>query len=352
MSDQGLIRVGFIGAGGICRSRHLPGLAKIAGAEVVAVCNRSRTSGEAVARDFGIPEVMDDRRKLIARDDLDAIFIGTWPYMHREMSVAALEAGKHVLVEARMTMDGAAANAMCAAANAHPQRASVICAPRHRMPFEPFVRKTLADGVLGQVTLVELYHSGGGNLDCNSVTWREQAKYSGLQVLAMGICAETLNAWVGRYETLMAQTATPIAQKRDADGATVDIDIPQVATITGTLESGALIVEHHAGTIADKTTPRNQITIYGLEGTLRHDFFSGEVLLAKAGEELKPANVPAELRRDWMVEADFIDAVRAANAGKAWKVSPDFDEGLDYMRKVEAVHRSAAEGRAIRPADL
>ena len=57
----------------------------------------------------------------------------------------------------------------------------------------------------------------------------------------------------------------------------------------------------------------------------------------------------------WSVESDFIAAVRAAREGarpEARPVRPDFEEGLLYMRKVEAVHRSAASGQAVAPHTL
>src|SRR4051812_27380474 len=96
------LRIGIIGAGGIFKTRHLPGLRALSDVQVAVVCNRSRESGEAVAREWDIPEVVTEWRELIARDDLDAVFIGTWPYTHAEMSIAALEAGKHVFCQARM----------------------------------------------------------------------------------------------------------------------------------------------------------------------------------------------------------------------------------------------------------
>lgn len=346
------VRIGFIGAGAICRDRHLPGLAKLENAQVVAVCNRSRESGQAVARDFGIPDVMEDWRELIARDDLDAVFIGTWPYTHREMAVAVLEAGKHCFCQARMCMDLAEARDMVRAADAHPHLVNMICPPPHRMPFEPYIKQVLADGELGGITLVELFHSGGGNLDRKKITWREQVEYSGRQILAMGICAETLNAWVGPYRMLMAQTATPIPVKTDADGRPRSIEIPQVCTITGSLERGGLIVEHHSGLIVDQSRPRNEITIHGLKGTLHHPFMSGKVYRAGVGEPLREVDVPAELQRDWLVEQDFVEAVQAAREGRPRTVSPDFREGLAYMRKVEAVHLSAALGQGVNPSSL
>ena len=65
MSKQ--IRIGIIGAGGIFRSRHFPGLAKIKDAEVAAICNRSAASGRKIAKEFGIdPDIMTDPHALIA----------------------------------------------------------------------------------------------------------------------------------------------------------------------------------------------------------------------------------------------------------------------------------------------
>lgn len=84
------IRIGVIGAGNNTRVRHIPGLRAIDGVEVVSVCNRSRESSQRVAEAMAIPQVYDDWRQLIAADDIDAIVIGTWPYMHREMTCAAL----------------------------------------------------------------------------------------------------------------------------------------------------------------------------------------------------------------------------------------------------------------------
>jgi predicted dehydrogenase len=184
------------------------------------------------------------------------------------------------------------------------------------------------------------------------VSWREREELSGHQALALGILAETLNAWVGPYRRLSAEVATPLATKHDAAGKRVAIGIPQVLTISGVLDSGALVSEQHLGLAADLSTAGDSITLWGLRGTLRHRFLTDSIEYAPAGAELRPAEVPAELRRPWRVEADFVDAVQKARRGERWSVSPDFDEALDYMRKVEAVHLSAASGKAVEPAGL
>ena len=76
------IRVGFIGAGANTRLHHLPKLRAQPGVELAAVANRSRESGERVAKEFGVAKVYDDWREVVKAPDLDAICIGTWPYTH------------------------------------------------------------------------------------------------------------------------------------------------------------------------------------------------------------------------------------------------------------------------------
>ena len=88
MADK-TIRVGFVGAGGNCRLHHIPKLKAQPGVEIVAVANRSKESGEKVAKEFGIARVATDWRDVIGASDVDAICIGTWPYMHAELTIAA-----------------------------------------------------------------------------------------------------------------------------------------------------------------------------------------------------------------------------------------------------------------------
>jgi hypothetical protein len=94
--------VGIIGAGGNTKLRHIPNLLEIPGVQLHTVCNRSLGSSCAAAKAFGIPGATDSWRQVIDDPDIDAVVIGTWPYMHATLTCAALAAGKHVLCEARM----------------------------------------------------------------------------------------------------------------------------------------------------------------------------------------------------------------------------------------------------------
>src|SRR5438067_12461387 len=90
------LRVGLIGAGGNTKLRHIPGLRALPGVEIVAVCNRTDASTAAVARDYGIPRTFAQWEEVVADPDVDAVVIGTWPYLHAPITLAALAAGKHV----------------------------------------------------------------------------------------------------------------------------------------------------------------------------------------------------------------------------------------------------------------
>lgn len=92
------LKVGVIGVGGISDS-HLQSYRNNPDVELVAVCDLSEERADRQAVKFGVPHRYTDYRKLLARQDLDAVSICTWNAVHAEISIAALEAGKHVLVE-------------------------------------------------------------------------------------------------------------------------------------------------------------------------------------------------------------------------------------------------------------
>src|SRR5271163_2887524 len=113
------IRVGMIGAGGNTRLRHIPGFLAVEDVELLAVCNRRPESSTAIAREFNIPRIYQHWQDVVADPDIQAVAIGTWPYLHCPITLAALEAGKHVLTEARLAMNAAEAHDMLAASRRH-----------------------------------------------------------------------------------------------------------------------------------------------------------------------------------------------------------------------------------------
>jgi len=84
------IRVGLIGAGANTRARHIPGLRALPDVEIVAVCNRRPESTAAVAQEYNVPRTFERWQDLTADPDIDAVVIGTWPYLHCPITLAAL----------------------------------------------------------------------------------------------------------------------------------------------------------------------------------------------------------------------------------------------------------------------
>src|SRR5437016_3836637 len=111
------IRVAVIAAGGWVRHRIMPTLQAIEGVTLASVCNLRRETAEAAAQQFGIARVQDHWLEAVSAPDVDAVYVGGWPFLHERVTLAALSAGKHVLVEAHMASSAREAKAMLDAAN-------------------------------------------------------------------------------------------------------------------------------------------------------------------------------------------------------------------------------------------
>src|SRR2546425_66645 len=148
MTDTTL-RVGFVGAGNNTRRRHIPGFQKQPDVDLVAVANRTKESGERVAKEFAVARVYADWRDLVRARDVDAVCVGTWPDMHCEITLAALEHGKHVLCEARMAMDAAEGRRMLAAARRAPHLVAQLVPAPHTLEVDATLQALLAEGYAG-----------------------------------------------------------------------------------------------------------------------------------------------------------------------------------------------------------
>lgn len=342
------IRIAVIGAGGNTRSRHIPGLQAIEGVEIVAVCNRSEESGRLVADEFGIPRTTTDPRTLLADPNVDAIVIGTWPYRHRAYTVAALEASKHVLTEARMAMDATEAREMLAAARQHPHLvAQIVPSP---LDFKSWrtIRRMVTDGTLGEVREAHVNVLSGASLDPSTpLHWRERRDYSGTNTMTLGLYLEAVHRWLGPTQRVMADGATFITSRIDPEtGRPHPIDVPDSLGVLAVMESGTR-VSYRVSAVAAAPAGPNGVSLYGSKGTL-HWQAGDRMTFAPLGQQAQPLEPDAGTAGDWRVEADFIDSIRTG----APVTLTNFEDGLLYMRVTEAIARSRAEGRAVDVAEV
>ena len=177
------IRIGVIGAGGIVSSTHLPGLRRMPGVEVVAVANRSLESSRRAAAELDIPRAYASWEQLLDAGGIDAVLIGTWPYMHRAITLAALDSGRHVLCQARMANDAAEAHDMLNASRRHPDLVCQLVPSSSGYSIDRAMQTILASGQLGDLLSVEVqrlqrgFANFGGELD-----WRHNPELSGYNV--------------------------------------------------------------------------------------------------------------------------------------------------------------------------
>ncbi|MCH2211935.1 MAG: Gfo/Idh/MocA family oxidoreductase [Fuerstiella sp.] len=339
------IRVGIVGLGANTRLRHVPGLRACDSVEIVSVCNRRPESTQQAAGEYGIPRTFDTWQELVNDDDIDAVVIGTWPYLHCEITIAALQAGKHVLVEARMARDANEARRMFEASQKNTELVTQIVPSPFGLEVHRVVQELIQDGYVGELREVVVLGCNNSLMDPTTpLHWRQSKELSGLNMLAMGILHETLVRWVPDPVRVLAQTQIYTSKRTDAStGDSVDVSTPDSVHVLTELPGGARGIYHLSG--AMHHAPPMQIRIFGSEGTLHCVCNPDDQLLgARAGDsELREISVPAEKQGSWRVEEEFIDAIR----GNGVIEFTDFATGVRYMEFTEAVARSAEVGQAV-----
>jgi len=337
---QDTIKVGVIGAGSNTKSRHIPGLQAIEGVEIVGVCNRSLGSSQRVADEFGIPKTYGNWQDAIADADTHAIVIGTWPYMHCRATIAALEADKHVMCEARMAMNAREAHKMREVARQKTHLIAQIVPSPMTLRADNTIKRLIADGYIGDVLAVEA-RAGGALLDSEApLQWGQDFDLSGLNIMSMGIWYEALIRWVGEATRIMAMGKTFVKMRPDADGVMRAVRIPEHIDVVGDLECGAQLHIQVSNVAGLAGAP--EVYVFGSNGTLR---FSGNQLYGgqKADTELTEIDIPDSEAGAWRVEEEFVNAIR----GEEVITHTDFETGVKYMEFTEAVTLSMQSGTAI-----
>jgi predicted dehydrogenase len=326
------IRIGMVGAGANTRLRHVPGFRGIPGVELVGVVNRSRESSERAAAEFEIPRVFDSWQELVDDDEIDAVMIGTWPNMHCEVTCRALEAGKHVMTEARMARTAAEARQMLACSEEHPELITQIVPSPFAFFCTDYVRNLIDDGFLGQLRELVVIGADDGFHDVQApLHWRQDRDISGLNVLAMGILHEAALRWAPDPTRVFAQMTT-FAPDRP-DGVATIADSVQVMT---EIQGGARGLYHLSG--IGLFGPGFHLHLYGSHGTIRVDLGAGTLMIGTVGDEaLHQPNIPEEQQGGWRVEDEFIGAIRGTETIRL----TDFATGVKYMEFTEAVAQSA-----------
>src|SRR2546430_8958222 len=228
------LRIGIVGAGNIVRTRHLPALKKHPEVEIVAVSNSTCESSDELCSE-NVPQATPIKNwpELVALPDIDSVWIGTPPYMHSAVTISALEAGKHVFCQARMSMDLAEAEEMLAASKRYPELVTMLCPPPFGLKADLMMKKILAENYIGRPHHVRLQSFTANYLDSKAPAhWRQKIEISGLNTLTLGIYVEVLQRWLGRVNGVFAREKISYPVREG-----YHVVVPDLSTILCSLEN-------------------------------------------------------------------------------------------------------------------
>lgn len=343
-----VIRVGIIGAGRNTRDKHIPGLRAQPNVEVASVANRTLESAQRVADEMEIPRAAADWTEIMADKDIDAVCIGTWPYMHAPLTIATLEAGKHVLCEARMAMNLAEAREMLKVSRRYPSRvAQIVPAPR-TLGFDQTIVEMIGAGYIGDLITIDARMAPGSDFPASEspLHWRHDRDFSGNNIMSMGIWYESMMRWVGPMSTVHTVGQSVVSHRVDDTGRRVPMTIPDHIDVIGRMEQGGQM-RFSLSSVLGHAQANAEIFIFGTEGTLclREDN-SGTMSLSagKRGDDgLQEVTIDPAKRGAWRVEEEFINVIR----GREPVTHTDFVTGVKYMEWTEAVTLSLRRGEAV-----
>ncbi|HEY3110597.1 MAG TPA: Gfo/Idh/MocA family oxidoreductase [Chloroflexota bacterium] len=358
MSAERPLRVAVIGTGGIARLRHIPAFKRAAGlglAELVALCDAVGASAEAAARDFGVASWATDYREVVARPDVDVVSVATPNVYHEEISIAALQAGKHVMCEKPLAMDYPGAVRMAEVARRSGRRTAVNF--RYRwVPAARFLFDLVRAGEIGAVYHVYMNYLNGGRANPETpIRWRLSRAQAGSGVLGdLGShMVDFAHVLAGPVRRVSAHLRTFTTERPVEGGGRAPVDVDDACTMVLEFASGAQGVINSSGCALGRGN-HQRVELYGTGGAAIYEIERWD----RGGDRLRVCLGPGQARLGAFAEvpvppehADsnpldpFVDFVRAIREGRDGWVT--FEDAVRVQEVLEAAERSAREGRWV-----
>ncbi|HLF79050.1 MAG TPA: Gfo/Idh/MocA family oxidoreductase [Dehalococcoidia bacterium] len=341
------VRIGIIGAGNFTVSRILPGFMSAEGCEVTAVANRRKETAEKVAAQFNIPEVIEDWHDVIASKNVDAVFIGTPPYLHKEAVLAALNAGKHVLCETRISTTAAEAREMHAKAEEVKARGvrAMLVPPAPFYRGRAFIEHLVKSGFFGKLRHVQGFNMNASFADPTTpltVGRNSVQMYGPYNAAQLGLSYDVMAPWTGHATRVLAQRATFTQERPETPGGPM-AKVPYPDEVTAIAETQGGVIQMNLLNWA-AYFGESRIELYGEKASLVYKQRGDVILAGKAGEEnLSPMTIPPEHDAGWTAEAEFVRLCQ----GEIEEASFTFWDGVKNMDYLEAAYKSATEGRWV-----
>lgn len=325
LSSQ-VMRWGVVGTGGIARA-FVRDLAALPDATVTAVGSRSLDTAQGFAANLGVPAACGSYDDLVTRDDVDVVYVATPHPVHAANALAAIAAGKHVLVEKPFTMDADEAAAVVAAA----RHAGVFCMEAMWTRFLPHVRRLrtlLAENAIGTVRTVVADH--GQRFTPDPAHRLFDPGLGGGALLDLGIYPVSFASMV---------LGTPVAVTADSSPAMTGVDATTTAVLRHADGAHALVT-----CTSESFTPR-RAWIGGTEGTIEVDptFYAlSSFTLRRDDGHVERFETPADLREGGPgkgLRFEAAEVARCVRDGLLESPQMPLDETVSIMRTMDAIRQ-------------
>jgi predicted dehydrogenase len=267
-------RIGIIGCGGIANGKHLPSLSKLSNVELVAFCDIVQESAATAAAKYGIEGalVCEDYREVLQDATIDIVHVLTPNISHAEISIAALEAGKHVMCEKPMAKTAEDAKRMVETAKRTGKKLTIGYNNRFR-PDSQHLKNVCADGELGQI-----YFAKAHAIRRRAVpTWGvflDEEKQGGGPLIDIGTHALDLTLWMMdnyKPKVVLGTSYHELSQKENAANAWGPWD-PSKFTVEDSafgmivMENGATIILESSWALNTLEVDEAKCSLSGTEG--------------------------------------------------------------------------------------
>jgi predicted dehydrogenase len=318
---------------------------------------------EAAAK-YGWNETATDWRSVLDRDDIHIVDVCAPGWMHAEIAIAALEAGKHVLLEKPLANTLAEAEAITAAAQAARARGvqSMVGFNYRRVPALALAKQLIAEGRLGTVRQVRAVYLQDWLADESApMTWRltkDTAGSGALGDIASHAIDQVLFLLDDQVTEVSGRLQTFVRRRPGAQGLE-DVTVDDAAWATLTLASG-VVASVEASRVATGRKNSLQLEVYGDKGAIMFDlenlnelrFLDATAPAREQGFRRILVSEPEHPYLDaWWPQGHIIgwehtfthevrDFLLAIDGGT--EPSPSFEDGLEVQRILDAVEESAA----------
>ncbi|MFX3631557.1 MAG: Gfo/Idh/MocA family protein [Candidatus Pristimantibacillus sp.] len=354
-----VFRIGIIGCGGIANGKHFPSLSKLENVQITAFCDIVKGRADEAALKYGSPDaiVYTDYKELLKDSSIDVIHVLTPNDSHAEISIASLEAGKHVMCEKPMAKTSAEAKQMVEAAKRTGKKLTIGYNNRFRED-SLYLKKLCESGELGHI-----YYAKAHAIRRRAVpTWGvflDEEKQGGGPLIDIGTHALDLTLWMmNNYKpkVVLGTKYHELSQRENAANAWGPWD-PKQFTVEDSafgmivMENGATIMLESSWALNSLDVDEAKCSLSGTEagadmknglrinGEKHSRLYTNEIELNAGGVAFYDGNeekAPDVEMRRW-IEAIELDKEPVVTPEQAYTVS----------LILEALYESANTGKAI-----